>query len=230
MILDIQLGDVGLVIDLFGAVLLFFFGLAPLLSRNGSMSLSVGNSDYLRRKAQRYEVLSRLGVLLVFVGFLLQLLGNHIKWSVDVSLVSLLSAVGFLLLIFAIVKSVSHYRKRKYDLTAQYIPQFDELTPSHMSKQMWSFTIKNNSRRVVNLATLYLSNKPSVVTVLINGEEPYSKTSSKKVTFEDIEPSKPVVVQVWNIGGHMTAGLDCYLEVNGKIIRPKVLGFEGDEE
>jgi len=230
MELDIQLGDIGLVIDLFGAVLLFFFGLAPLLAKDGSMTLSTGNSDYLKRKAKKYEFLSRLGVSLVFVGFLLQLLGNHIKWSVDVRLNDLLLVVGIVLVASLIIKLFVRYKKRKYDLLARYIPQFDEENPSHMSKQMWSFTIKNNTKRVIKSATLYLSNKPSVVTVLIIGEEPSVKIPSKKISFEDINPSTPVVVQVWNIGGHMTAGLDCYLEINGKVVRPKILRFEGDEE
>ena len=122
MVLNVQLGDVGLVIDLIGAVLLFFFGLAPLLSRDGSMSLSVGNSDYLKRKARRYEMLSRLGVSLVFIGFLLQLLGNHIRWSMDVNLITLLLIVGVIAVVLVGAKLGLHYGRRKYELLARYIP------------------------------------------------------------------------------------------------------------
>ncbi len=230
MVLNIQLGDIGLVIDLFGAVLLFFFGLAPLISKDGSMSLSTGNSDYLKRKAQKYEALSRLGVFLVFVGFLLQLLGNHISWSTNINLVTLAVLVGIITGIFLVVKLGSRYRKRKYDLSARYVPQFDELNPSHIGKQMWSFTITNNSKQVLKNATLWLSSEPSIVSVLVEGEAPHTKKPTKKISLEDISPSTPFVVQVWNIGGHITAGLDCYLEVDGRIIRPTVKGFDGDME
>lgn len=230
MVLNIQLGDIGLVVDLFGAVLLFFFGLAPLLSKDGSMSLYAGNSDCLKRKANRYETLSRLGVSLVFIGFLLQLLSNHVQWSTDISLNSIITIIGVAIVIFLISRLALIYRKRRYDLSARYIPQFDEAKPSHVGGQMWSFTITNNSKRFLKTANLYLSSKPSVVTMLCAGEEPHVEMPSRKILLGDISPGASVIVQAWNIGGCKTAGLDSYLEVDGKIIRPNIMGFNGSEE
>lgn len=229
MVLNIQLGDIGLVIDLFGAVILFFFGLAPLLSKDGSMSLSTGNSDYLKRKANRYETLSRLGVLLVFIGFILQLLSNHVQWSTDISLNNIISIIGVAIIIFLISRLALIYRKRRYDLSAWYIPQFDEVKFSRYGKHMWCFTITNNSKRLLKVADLFLSDEPSKVIVLFAREAPHTKTLSKKITLEDIQPRVSVIVHVWGMGGHKTAGLDCYLEVDGKIIRPRVMGLYSDE-
>ena len=95
---------------------------------------------------------------------------------------------------------------------------------------MWSFTISNNSRRAIKSATLHFSIKPGVITVLTSGEEPHSQTPSKKIIIDDVTPKASVVVQVWNMGGHITSGLDCYLDVEGKIVRPKVFGFEDERE
>jgi hypothetical protein len=229
MILNVQLGDTGLILDFIGGILLFFYGIAPLLSKDGSMSLSTGNGEYLRRKAQRYEALSRLGVSLIVLGFVFQLLGNHIRSTIAISAIVLVFALVAVIVIITLAKLFFHYRRRRYDLRALYLPQFEKSKPAHIGEQLWHFIVTNNSKAILKEATLYFDIKPSIVTVLIHGEGPESKTSAKSLKLKDIQPNKPVIVQAWNTGGHITAGLDCYLEIGGKIIRPRVTYFNGIE-
>ena len=230
MVLDIHLGDIGLISDLLGAVLLFVYGIAPLLSKDGSMSLSAGTSDYLKRKAEKYELLSRLGVLLIVVGFAFQLLGNHINFSIAVNLGVLISVLGLFTVAIIIFRTINRFWKRGFNLRAQYLPQFEETKPIHNGKHMWTFEITNNTIKTATTATLYLSSSPRTVILLTTGKEPQTLTPSEKIHFEEIRPRDTVRLQVWNIGGHITDGLDCYLEVNGKVYRPNVLHFDGAEQ
>ncbi|QQS68406.1 hypothetical protein IPP24_05390 [Candidatus Saccharibacteria bacterium] len=227
MILNIQLGDIGLVLDLFGAILLFFFGLAPLLARDGSMSLSIGNSDHLKRKAQRYEILSRFGIGLIVFGFAFQLAGNHTAWSANISVLKwpIAVIVGVSLLV---VFTRKLYFVPGLRLKAHYVPQFDEQKPSHNGEQMWIFIIENNSNELIKKLTLHFSNEPRIVMILNFGEKPKQVKPSKNIKLDTLHPNKKLEVQVWNIGGYIEVGYDCFLDNDGKIIRPKVNFFDSE--
>ena len=229
MVLNIQISDVGLVLDLVGAILLFAYGLAPLLSRDGSMSLSTGTSDYLKRKAKKYETFSRAGIGLIFIGFALQLLGNHVNWSQDVELTAVVFALLVLSLLTILFEVARRNWRRKYELEVYYTPQFDKTTPSYSREHMWVFKITNNSRSLLT-AMLHLKSKPDAITLLENEEQARSIDPVRRIELKDIEPSKLASIQVWGMGGHVTDGLDCYLRVGKKIVRPKVSHPEKDEE
>lgn len=228
MVLNIQIGDVGLILDLVGAILLFVYGLAPLLSKDGSMSLSTGTSDYLKRKAKKFEALSRMGIGLIFIGFALQLLGNHIAWSQDIDIIAILVASLILLLLVVLLEVVRRHWKRRYELKANYIPQFDKNKPSHSGDHMWIFIVTNNSRHFLT-AVLHTKGEPNAVTLLKPRESPIVIKPIKNIELKDIEPSTSLTLQVWGMGGHSTDGLDCYLQIGKKIIRPTVSHFDDEE-
>lgn len=227
MVLNIQLGDIGLVLDLVGAILLFTYGLAPLLSKDGSMSLSAGTSDYIKRKARKYELLSRTGIGLIIVGFAFQLVGNHTSWSTNIDLATMLLVLVGLIVGVLLIITASRKWKRKYVVRAQYVPQFDKTKPTHGGEHMWIFVIDNNSRHFLT-ATLHLKTKPSTVALLEIGKQPETIEPSKKIELKNVEPSTSVRVQIWGMGGHITDGLDCYLQVDKKIVRPKVLTLDDE--
>jgi hypothetical protein len=69
----------GLVLDIFGAILLFLYGLPEALSREGHQHLNIEQVDESEiQKAKRYDVRSRVGLVSLIVGFALQLIGNWV--------------------------------------------------------------------------------------------------------------------------------------------------------
>lgn len=70
---------VGLALNFAGAMLVFFFGLPPRVRESGARYLLLEGEDKEEiEKGQRYRKISRLGLILLAVGFLLQLLGRII--------------------------------------------------------------------------------------------------------------------------------------------------------
>lgn len=228
MVLSVQIGDLGLVLDLVGAILLFVYGLAPLLSKDGSMSLLAGTSDYLKRKAKKYETLSRMGIGLIFVGFTLQLLGNHISWSQDIDLIVILITALSLLAVIVFLRVIRRHWKHKYEIKAHYIPQFDKTKPSHSGDHLWLFVVTNNSKHPL-AANLHTKADPRIVTILRSGESSVSIKPTRNIQLKDIKPFQSLKVLVYGLGGHPTDGLDCYLQINKKIVRPSVSHFDDEE-
>jgi hypothetical protein len=73
--------SIGLVCDIVGAGLLFFFGVPPMVNPSGRIFMTremrvVGTDPAAIRRAKRYERLGRLGLILLIVGFALQFLSN----------------------------------------------------------------------------------------------------------------------------------------------------------
>ena len=66
---------VGLALNLVGAVIIFFFGLPPRVRESGARHLLLEGEDKEEiKKGKRYRTTSRLGLILLAIGFLLQLL------------------------------------------------------------------------------------------------------------------------------------------------------------
>jgi len=70
---------IGLLFDIFGAILLWKFGLPQEISRSGSVYLALEqNNKDEKEKAVLYDKLGRLGILLLITGFIFQLISNFI--------------------------------------------------------------------------------------------------------------------------------------------------------
>lgn len=75
------INTVGLALDMTGVVLIFFFGIAKILETGGHSLISFeGRTDKEELKRERrYKRFSKLGIILIFVGFLLQIVSNFLK-------------------------------------------------------------------------------------------------------------------------------------------------------
>lgn len=73
------LNSIGLIFDIVGVILIFIFGISPSIDRSGSVSLSLGTDEKEKQKANVYDRYSRAGLILVVVGFTLQLIGNFLN-------------------------------------------------------------------------------------------------------------------------------------------------------
>lgn len=71
--------DLGLVFDIIGATLLFFFGLPADIDREGRTIMTSGERDEEEiKKGKRYDCWGRIGLGLLVIGFTLQLASNHL--------------------------------------------------------------------------------------------------------------------------------------------------------
>ena len=67
---------VGLILDIFGVVLLFRFGLPPDVSRDGTVEFVLGTDEREARRAKRYARTSWTALGLIVTGFLLQIVAT----------------------------------------------------------------------------------------------------------------------------------------------------------
>ena len=66
---------IGLALSFAGAIILLFFGLHPMISESGAIHLIAEQVDTGEiNRAKKYRMISRIGLILLAVGFLLQLL------------------------------------------------------------------------------------------------------------------------------------------------------------
>ena len=78
---DIPLGTIGLLFDILGAILLFFYGLPNPIDMGQNLPYKE-HEKHLRETGQlnpeyrRYKSLSRCGIALLIIGFALQIAGN----------------------------------------------------------------------------------------------------------------------------------------------------------
>lgn len=73
------LNIIGLSLDIVGVILLFFFGLPPSISRDGTNFIILEQKDEKEAKrAKIYDFLSRIALILLVVGFFLQIIANWI--------------------------------------------------------------------------------------------------------------------------------------------------------
>ena len=67
---------VGLGLDIVGVILLFLFGLPPKVSRGGGVPMEWSGTPEDARRAKRYERISWGALLLMVLGFLLQIVST----------------------------------------------------------------------------------------------------------------------------------------------------------
>lgn len=74
------LNSIGLVLGMIGVGLVFFYGISPMIDSDGAVFMIAEHEDENEKKrAKKYNCLSRLGLILIFIGFVLQLSSNFIK-------------------------------------------------------------------------------------------------------------------------------------------------------
>lgn len=73
------INTIGLLFDIFGAILLWKFGLPQEISRSGSIYLALEQDNKEEKeKAVLYDKLGTLGIALLILGFIFQLISNFI--------------------------------------------------------------------------------------------------------------------------------------------------------
>jgi hypothetical protein len=71
------LNSIGLVFDIIGAVLLWYYGLPANISRGGVQGLALEQPDASEAaKADRYDYIGKGGLILLIIGFVFQLISN----------------------------------------------------------------------------------------------------------------------------------------------------------
>lgn len=79
MILEnVTLNSIGLILDIIGASLLWYFGLPPNVAPKGKRYLIIGNDKNEKEKAEKYIFLAKIGFGFLIFGFLFQLADNLI--------------------------------------------------------------------------------------------------------------------------------------------------------
>ena len=79
MFSSVSLNSLGLVLDIIGAVILFFFGLAPKIDTEGTVYLVTEQKDEDEIKRGRiYKTMSSIGIILIIFGFIFQLISNYV--------------------------------------------------------------------------------------------------------------------------------------------------------
>ncbi|MFZ1301156.1 MAG: hypothetical protein WAQ27_01075 [Candidatus Microsaccharimonas sp.] len=217
---EANLNDLGLLLDIIGAVLLFFYGLAPLLNKDGAEMLVVGTSEHIAAKARQYELKARVGLMLIFLGFTGQLLSNHIvvsfSWSYIVGgVVVILSGIG----VVSIVRMIK--RQTAYLVfEAHYLPQFDKEGKNRFPDHLWMIVIKNRSDKVADKVKLELPYAPQVAVRRIQGEQLKILTPNRKINIGSVRKGKGAFIFVWGLAGNIEAGYDLRIEAFGKSILP----------
>lgn len=73
------INDIGLILDIIGALLLFKFGLPASIDREGHIHLITEQVDHEEiTRGKIYERWGKIGLALLIIGFILQLASNHI--------------------------------------------------------------------------------------------------------------------------------------------------------
>jgi len=67
---------IGLLLDIIGGVMLYFFGLPSELTKNGNMSVVVSLPPEKKKKAQLFNGLAKVALWLIILGFVFQFIGT----------------------------------------------------------------------------------------------------------------------------------------------------------
>ena len=75
---DTALNSIGLAMDIAGVILLYFFGLSKNITREGAQYIYWGGDEEEQQQWIRYRFLSRVGLILLVIGFSLQIVSNFL--------------------------------------------------------------------------------------------------------------------------------------------------------
>ena len=74
------INSAGLILDIIGALLIWRFGLPEKIDRDGDMNIACEQIDKTEKtKAKKHDCLAHIGVILLIVGFVLQLASNLLR-------------------------------------------------------------------------------------------------------------------------------------------------------
>ena len=71
------ISTVGLSMNLISAIMLWRYGLPKQINRSGSIGLQVKIDESMKKKAERYDLYSKIAIALMILGFLLQLVAIY---------------------------------------------------------------------------------------------------------------------------------------------------------
>lgn len=72
------LNSIGLVCGIIGALSMFKYGIPSVLSKSGANVIADYGDPKSKKKAKRYNMLSKIGIITLCLGFLLQLISNFL--------------------------------------------------------------------------------------------------------------------------------------------------------
>ncbi|KKS07863.1 hypothetical protein A3K01_03905 [candidate division WWE3 bacterium RIFOXYD1_FULL_43_17] len=73
------INSVGLILDIIAGLMLWKYGLPENINRKGEQALLLeGIDEAEKRKAKKYDSYSKIAVILLVIGFFLQLISNYI--------------------------------------------------------------------------------------------------------------------------------------------------------
>ena len=72
------MNSIGLVMDIVGVILLYFFGLSKDITKEGSQYLTWGGNKEEQQQWKRYRFLSIIGLIFLVIGFSLQIVSNYL--------------------------------------------------------------------------------------------------------------------------------------------------------
>ena len=84
---DVPIGSLGLLLDIFGAALIYQYGLPNHVSINQVDEPPLEDlvaRQYRTPKYNKHKCLSKLGIILLIIGFLLQIVDNHIGFLLQI--------------------------------------------------------------------------------------------------------------------------------------------------
>lgn len=228
MELKIIISIIGLTLDSIGAVFIFFFGIPPNLDRKGTILLALEGEDREEKnKARKYDFLSHTGLMLFFLGFILQIFSNFARGNVGVDKLKtffLLLSVG-VLVVFSIAWIIfivwRIFLKMQVTFRGQYCSIIEK--GNNGQTHFWKFKIRNEGEGRINFEFCLPGNVE--YWEVVQSKRDIQKCENKqKIDIKELDPNDYLEVRVWNMG--TGGGKNTYLCFNGKkIIYPKIYPF-----
>ena len=208
---------------MFGVILIFFFGIAPSLSRKGTIYFALNGEDREEKEqAKIYDFFARIGLIFVFIGFFLQVLSNFISSEQIEIIPFLFLLVSTSLVLIAILGVIFLIRKLFFEQKIVFKGQYSSVLEKGCKGQnhFWQFIIKNETKKRLNFE-FNLPNEIDYWEVLQSKTELQKLEKESSVQITDLDPENRIQVRVWNMGSY--DGKDAYLCMNNKeILFPKI--------
>ena len=75
-----SINSVGLILDVIGVILIWRFGLPPSVDKTGQIHITAAGVDKEEiKKGKNYDRISRIGLMLLILGFGLQIVSNYVN-------------------------------------------------------------------------------------------------------------------------------------------------------